>query len=146
MPGRRMDDGDLEPQSDVIDVVVARGICTMVMKATFDAAVVTEWARRREHFQRKGRWLWWVFAVLLVLAVVPALLGMIAPFPWLVVVAVCAIAYAVTLRSRYLAVIACPHCDKKPWSLRTRRLALVGHDLCPHCYYWLIDPRRGKKP
>jgi hypothetical protein len=115
----------------------------MVERAIFDATVIAEWARRRAHLRRKSRWLWWVFAILLVLAAVPVLLGLIAPFPWLPVVGFCALAYGATLRFRYLAIIACPHCGKRPLRQRAA-LPLWDLDYCPHCYYWLIDPYRGK--
>jgi hypothetical protein len=116
----------------------------MVERATFNATMIAEWARRRAHFRRQSRWLWWVFAVLLVLAAVPVLLGMIAPFPWIPMLGFCALAYGLTLRFRYLATIACPHCGKRPLS-PLARLPLWDIDFCPHCYYWLIDPRRGRE-
>ena len=116
----------------------------MVERATFDATVIAEWARRRAHFRRKSRWRWWVFAVLLVLAALPVLLGMLAPVPWIPVAGFCAFAYGLTLRFRYLAVLACPQCGKRPLR-QSAALPLWDLDYCPHCYYWLIDPRRGRE-
>jgi hypothetical protein len=115
----------------------------MVERATFDATVIAEWTRRRTHSRRKSRRLWWVLAVLLVIAMVPVLLGMISPFPWVPVVGFCALGFGLALRFRYLAVIACPRCGERPLS-PFARLPLWDFDYCPHCYYWLIDPRRGR--
>lgn len=116
----------------------------MVKRTIYDATVTAEWARRREYVRRRSRWLWCLFAALLVLAMMPVLLGMIAPFPWIPFVGFCALGYGLTLRFRYLSVIACPQCGKRPLS-PLGRLPVWDLDYCPHCYYWLVDPHRGRK-
>jgi hypothetical protein len=112
------------------------------MRATFDPAVVSEWTRRRVTFRHKSRWLWWILTVLLILATLPVVAGIIPTTPWLSAEAFCGVAFALVLRFRYLAVLKCPHCGRRP--VRPgQRLPLWDVDCCPHCYYWLINPRRG---
>jgi hypothetical protein len=49
----------------------------MNVRATFDAAVVSEWTRRRLEFRHRMRWMWWWFWLLVLAAPFPFFFHMI---------------------------------------------------------------------
>ena len=113
-----------------------------VRRAVLDPSVVAEWARRRAEYRRKARPAWYVFATLTVVAVLPPILQLVPPWPYYAVISVLCIASAIHLHLRHQVVLSCPHCGKRP-TPQFGRLPLYEIDCCPHCYYWLLDPRRG---
>ena len=110
-----------------------------VSQAIFDPEVVAEWARRRARHRHASRWLWYVFWVLLIVACLPLFFCLVGYFPYGVVLAFCAAVGASTLKSRYMAILKCPHCDQAPVG-RLVIPPLINVEHCPHCHYWLLHP------
>jgi len=110
----------------------------MNVRTTFDAAVVSEWTRRRLEFRHRMRWMWWLFWLLVLTAPFPFFLRMIEIVPAAYVIAFLLIFIAVHLRFRYVHIIACPHCGEPP-APRFQRLVTYDLDCCSHCRYWLLN-------
>jgi hypothetical protein len=114
----------------------------MTRRATFDADVTAEWQRRCVAFRHSQQWLWWIFWLLVGIAPTPLLLGLVPAIPYALVAPVLLLAVALLLRFRYLANVQCPHCARTPVP-QIGRLPLWDIDCCPHCDYWLLNPRHG---
>jgi hypothetical protein len=111
----------------------------MSVRAKFDAAVVSEWTRRRQEFRHRMRWMWWLFWLLVLTAPFPFFLHMIEIAPAAYGIAFLLIFIGVHLRFRYAHIIPCPHCGKPP-APRFQRLVTYDLDCCAHCRYWLLNP------
>ena len=110
-----------------------------VSQAIFDPLIVAEWHRRRAQHRRASQWMWYVFWIVLIVACLPLFFHLVGYFPYGAVLAFCAAVAASTLKSRYMAILKCPHCDEAP----VGRLAgppLINVEHCPHCHYWLLHP------
>ena len=112
----------------------------VIPNATLDPDVVAEWMRRREAFRRNTRWLWYLYAGVLALIALPPILNFVPAYPYLVRVAFVPVLGVLWIKNRHFHILKCPHCEKPPVKFSR---PLEGDDFCPHCFYWLENPRRG---
>jgi hypothetical protein len=117
----------------------------MIARATFDAAVVAEWKRRRTAFAYSQRWVWWMFWPVVALAPIPLLLKVVPLEPYVFVAPFLLAFVGLHLRFRHLHILLCPHCSNPP-SSKYGRQPIWEVDCCPTCNYWLLNPRRGYAP
>ena len=101
-----------------------------VSQAIFDPEVVAEWTRRRARHRHASRWLWCVFWIVLIVACLPLFFRLVDLFPYGVVLAFCATVAASTLKSRYMVILKCPHCDEAPVG-RLVMPPLINAEHCP---------------
>ena len=110
----------------------------MELRATLDPEVVAEWERRCAKSRRRSRVLWYLLAVLFLVALLPPLFGSTGYFPyvgWVVGLTVFAV---VMLHGVALASISCPNCGETPTT--AGQIPLNRIDFCPHCRFWLVNP------
>jgi len=111
------------------------------MRALLSDDVIREWDRRRAAFRRSEKTAWIVLILFVAALVVPAIAGLVRPFPWLGAVAVIAGFGFIYLRNRHQFILKCPNCGKHP-GVRFGQLLIYEADSCAHCHAWLLQPQR----
>jgi len=109
-------------------------------RAIYNPDVIAEWDRICAASRRKSRLLWYVLGVCLAVALLVPLSGLVAFFPYVLVVGFLALWASSALRFGYQAILECPNCGESPVHLG-RRIPLYDVDYCPHCYHWLRSPQ-----
>src|SRR5262245_47422819 len=87
-----------------------------MQRSVHDKEVVAEWQRRRAEFRRAQRPLVYSAVGALLCLLVPPLLGLIEPFPYLGLLLFVSVWVASYLRTRHQIMLPCPHCNRTPAS------------------------------
>lgn len=111
----------------------------MDTRATLDHEVIAEWALRCARSRKSSRTPRYILITAFLAALSLPLLGVVAYLPYLLYVAVVAVFAAASFPGAAFASLRCPHCNKV--LIPVGQVPLTPIDFCPHCRFWLIDPK-----
>ena len=113
----------------------------MDTRATLNQEIIAEWGRRCAKSRKASRVPRYFLVAAILIASSSPLFGVVAYFPYLLYVGVIAIFAAAMFPGAAFASLRCPNCDKV--LIPVGQIPLTPIDFCPHCRFWLIDPRGG---
>ena len=117
----------------------------MVGRAQIDRKVINAWAGTVSSVRKgwlKGAASW---AVGTAVAYIPYGIGIIQSKVYLASVIAISLFYGSLIALLSSVTLRCPHCGKNPRTGVWHQAPLYQIDYCPHCYYWLVDPRQSSR-
>ena len=108
-------------------------------RATLDPKVTAEWARRCARSRKASRTPRYILIAAFLAALSPPIFGVVAYLPYLVYLAVIAAFAAAMFPGAAFASLRCPNCNRI--LIPVGPVPLTPIDFCPHCRFWLVDPR-----
>jgi hypothetical protein len=111
-----------------------------IPKHTLDPSVISSWTAHCSVYRSKTQWVRAVALLAVSGAVGILVLRGTAGIPYALALFAAGTLVAGIVVSIHTPLLMCPHCGRRPVSLRGRYRSPLYAKHCEHCYYWLTQP------